>query len=555
MKKISFSLIVIILLIFVRNLNPLDRQMFPFHDETQSARISEFVYNLVTFNIPPRIAPHFSFKLGYPVFNFYAPFSYWLTSFITLTGMTVVSSLKLSFLLSIVGSFIFAYIFFKLYFEEGAAQLGSLLYSSSLFLAVEIFVRGNLGEAWFAALFPLALYVLKKNSEAKNNIIFLLCTLVLTGILTTHNLLSLIFVPIALFYLFLLPGKKRNMASLVLAAALGAYFFLPFIAEMHFTYAKEIASYTDYHDHFLCPLQLWQSSWGYGGSAKGCTEDGMSFMIGKIQLIFLLLGFGAAAVSFLQQKEKIYYSLVGFFGTITLVSLFLTTHFSASIWDKLKPATAVIQFPWRFIPIATLGIAFFGAYTWHNFCLPYKKGLLLVIITFLTFKNAPYFYHPPVSETEFLKTYNTNDYIETKVAYRIAEYLPKTANYQAWRQFDTVKKIPFNYRLPVESSPGSYRVIQNEAFKKTVRFNSPAAAFINIHYLPYWHILLDGREIFPQRLDMLGRPMLTITSPATLSLYYQQTPIEQLGNWISLSTLIFLLGLVTYRPLWNKPRT
>ena len=91
MKKIVFVIVLLLIIFFLgRNLNPFSSTMFTFHDSTQPARVQQFVLNLKTLKIPPRIAPDFSFKLGFPVFNFYAHFSYWLTVLINLTGFGIV---------------------------------------------------------------------------------------------------------------------------------------------------------------------------------------------------------------------------------------------------------------------------------------------------------------------------------------------------------------------------------------------------------------------------------------------------------------------------------
>jgi uncharacterized membrane protein YfhO len=93
-------------------LNPFEQKMFEFHDDTQAGRIQEFTLNLKHGQIPPRMAPNFSKGLTYPVFNFYAPFSYWLSSLLNLTFFSsVVLAMKASFLLALILSFILIWLF------------------------------------------------------------------------------------------------------------------------------------------------------------------------------------------------------------------------------------------------------------------------------------------------------------------------------------------------------------------------------------------------------------------------------------------------------------
>ena len=83
-------------------LNPLDPRMFNFHDDTQAARIQQMALSIKSLHIPPRLAPEFSHNLGFPVFNFYAPTAYWITTGLHLVGFSIPMALKLSFFLTII---------------------------------------------------------------------------------------------------------------------------------------------------------------------------------------------------------------------------------------------------------------------------------------------------------------------------------------------------------------------------------------------------------------------------------------------------------------------
>src|SRR3989338_3087891 len=146
-------------------LNPLDPRMFNFHDDTQAARIQQMTINLKSGHIPPRLAPTLSYGLGFPVFNFYAPFSYQITTGFHLLGMSIPMALKFSFFLSVILSFVTMFLLLQTFFGFLPSILGGIAYASSLWFAVEIFVRGNLAECWFLVLFPLSLYLLVLNAR------------------------------------------------------------------------------------------------------------------------------------------------------------------------------------------------------------------------------------------------------------------------------------------------------------------------------------------------------------------------------------------------------
>ncbi len=445
MKKIVLAVVLLLVVIFLgRNLNPFSSTMFIFHDETQPARIQQFVLNLKNLQIPPRIAPDFSFKLGFPVFNFYSPFSYWITGLINLIGFDIVSSLKLSFLLALLIGFFGGYLFLRNFFDFYPALLGGVLYITSLYFPLDIFVRGNLAEIWFLALLPLSFYLVYKNSLKNNQKIFFLTTIILSFILTSHNIYSLIFIPLVLIFILLLKNEKANFLAFIFSLFLSAYFWLPAIAEMNLTWAKEVATLTNFRNHFLCINQLWDFPWGYGGSTKGCINDGISFKIGRLQIIFSVLGVLLFLYKTLIKKNKTN-KISLFFIIYSLLFLFLTLYQSQPIWELFSPIMSIIQFPWRFIGLSLLGIAFFSSYFFQNLKIPAKSLIIFLIILATIFINNKYFKGQKLDKVNFEKKYLSQKYIEKKAAYAIAEYLPKTIDYNYWRSLEKKKEVPLEF--------------------------------------------------------------------------------------------------------------
>jgi hypothetical protein len=408
---------------FGKNLNPFSSRMFQFHDETQPARIQQFTSNLKKLKIPPRIAYDFNQKKGYPVFNFYSPFSYWVTSFVNITGLNIINSIKLSFLLALFLAFLGAFLFLRLFFDFYPALLGGIFYVTSLYFPVDIFVRGNLAEIWFLALFPLGFYFILLNSQKPNKFTFFFGAFILSFIFTSHNIYSLISIPLIIIFSFLLKNKKQSLAMIGSSLLLTAYFWLPALIEMKYTIAKEMAAKTNFHDHFLCWWQLWQSPWGFGGSTAGCIEDGMSFMIGKIQVVFFILGI----ILFLHNlfiKNKRLNLVPLFFIVYPLLLLFLTTYQSQFIWNFFSPLMSVIQFPWRFIGLSLLGITFLSVYFFHKLKIPMKNFFIIFIVISVLIINGKHFKGKEIRNDAFEKKFLSQKYIENRVALSIPEYFP-----------------------------------------------------------------------------------------------------------------------------------
>ncbi|MCX7955569.1 MAG: glycosyltransferase family 39 protein, partial [Patescibacteria group bacterium] len=551
-KKIILS-ISIFLIIFVlgKNILPFTNHFFDFHDETQPARISEFVLNLKNLHIPPRIAPNFSFNMGYPVFSYYAPSSYWLTSFFHLIGFSIIDALKISIILALIISFYSMYKFSSLFFNFYSSIFAGILYSSSPWIAVEIFIRGNLAELWFIAFLPLVFYFLIKNTKEDIKKNFILSVFVLAFILSVHNILSLILLPIIIVFILLNKNKLKNFKALFFSFLLNSYFFIPAFSQFNFIKSNNLLYYTNYLDHLLCPWQLWSTPfWGYGGSVKGCLEDGMSFMLGKPQIIFGILGIISFFV-FLKKIKKenlknFFLILVIFFG-----SVFMTTNLSFSFSKIFIKFLNFFQFPWRFLALSLFSLVFFANF--FSFFISKNKekiiGLFFVFLSILIlFYNSKFFSKYPIKNEKFNQEFLSSLYIQKRVVYKISEYLPKYVDYQTWLKYEPKKNEKYliddslEKNLPAKTK-NKIEIVKNEPFERIFKINSlkENQIVLNIHYLPYWKIKVNENEIIPKNFDSLGRPIIKIKTASTISIKYEQTLIEKISNIITLSTFFYLL--------------
>lgn len=559
MRISVFAIVLMAVFILVRNnLLPGD-SMFTFHDETQASRVQEFAFNLRNGIIPPRMAPHYSFNMSYPVFNFYAPFSYWVTSFIHFFGFDIADSLKISFLLALVVGCISMVVYLRRRFGTFSSLFGALLYISSPWLAVEIFVRGNLGEMWFFALLPLCLYLFERNSDEKKPLIFVITAFAISFILTTHNVLSLTFLPLGLMYSFLIPHKKRNIAVIGMSLLMSSYFFIPAVFEVYMTYAREIASKTNYADHFLCVWQLWTTNiWGFGGSANGCENDGVSFMLGKFHL---LVG-GGATVLYLAGRiytqvrirlklglhNRHVYSIdrdkniAVFVAVVTLMSMFMSTYASRPVWDIFKGSIGVFQFPWRFLILSVFGLAYFGAYFFDVLKLTSLRFLLAFVLIYTIFHNSTYFTGKLISKSKYAATYLSDHYIRTEAARKIPEYVSHAADYDSWSLFDP---SIMSFISSLDSS--KITIISDSVYSKKAKTSSKEIR-INLLYYPYWKITINDKEVEPAEFDFIGRPILPLTSAESeITVEYRQTPLEMVSNYSTLLTVFVAVMIVVRR--------
>ena len=324
---------------------------FPMHDDTQVARVFEMGKMLSSGAFPVRWVPDLGYGYGYPIFNFYAPLAYYIGGLFMVLGFDALLATKIMMALGVILAGIFMYFLAKNFFGELGGAVSGLFYVYAPFHAVDIYVRGDVAEFWAYAFIPLAFLGIYKSNILIGSIGF-------AAIILSHNLTAMMVTPFLLIVVLLncyidFKDKKSfiiNPSSLILilGLTLSAFYWIPALLEMKSTNVlSQIGGGADFRDHFVCPPQLWDSLWGFGGSIKGCI-DGFSFKIGKLHLLvtglvlmLFLLG------RFKQYKGIILFSLISFF-----LSLFLTLEASKFVWEMI-PAMAFFQYPWRFLTLAS----------------------------------------------------------------------------------------------------------------------------------------------------------------------------------------------------------
>jgi hypothetical protein len=551
-KSIRILVVIGALILIGKSFLIFSDDVFGYHDSTQAGRIYDFSLNLKHLQIPPRIAPSFSYGMGYPIFNHYAPTAYWITSALHMFGLSIPLALKISFFTAVVVAGLGMYLFSRRYFSCAAACVIGLLYGLSPLMGLEVFVRGNLAELWFLALFPLTLYAADQAAEKKNYSWVVLLGITFSLLLTAHNALSLVGGATICIYAAL-HKSRRVLIGLAAGTGMSAYFLIPAVLELSQTHATAVASLTAYADHFVCLRQLWDSPIGFGGSMKGCI-DGMSFQIGKPLLIAGGVGLLLYVHSLLKRAKSLENRLVHLFVAAVLCgSLFLALDISAPAWDIAEPVLKLFQFPWRFLGFVVFGLAFFSGFFIDTLIkTKYGEGLTLLVCVVVIFLSIPFFKPNPDklwSSQDFTRMFLSEEYLRNEIAYRVPEYLPKSASFEAWMKIkDDIFKPSPHLILPQDGE--LFTIVQQSPFGFEVATSSKDFA-VSKHYSPHLDMNLNGASVTPTEFDELGRPRITTQSDKSiLTVNYLQTPLEQVSNLISI--LAAGLLLLPYIKTWKR---
>jgi uncharacterized membrane protein len=524
---------------------------FPIHDNTQVQRVFEMTKSISGGMFPVRWIADLGFGYGYPIFNFYAPLAYYIGSVLNIFGLDVLFSTKLMMALGIVLSGFSMYFLAKELWGKSGGVISALLYVFIPYHAVDIFVRGDVAEFWAYAFIPLVFYALLKIHKTGNFRFIVIGAFSYAALIVSHNLTALMVTPFILIFMILLfLGNKKSGKNLLITLILGllvsSFYWLPALLEINYTNVlSQVGGGADYKDHFVCLNQLWSSPWGFGGSVKGCV-DGLSFMIGKLHILILLVSIVFFGLGwYLKKIEKKKGYLLIYFLLALLFSAFLTLDYSKFLWDLLKPM-ALFQYPWRFLLMVDFFISLISGsvfYSWLAFVKNKWINLLVLIVLSLVIVifNGKYFAaqkYLSVSSSNF-----TNDYFLKFTTSQISsEYMPK--NFSKPESYSQVPK-------GVTVAWGKVTVIsQSRSINKyTIHYiaDSVSTIIVPIAYFPAWRVSLDGKE-YSFAIKSNGLSVDLPKGNHTLEVSFKETNLELLSDILSLSGILGLvIGIILKR--------
>ncbi|MGI5828171.1 MAG: 6-pyruvoyl-tetrahydropterin synthase-related protein [Patescibacteria group bacterium] len=527
--------IVFFLTVFVTNYYFLNSQAFLVHDTTLPARLIELHETLKDGQFPPRWSKNLGFGYGMPLFQYYSPFAYFMAEVFYILNFSLLSSLKLTFISISVLAFTGAYFLGKELSNKWGGLVSATVFSFSAYHAVNVYVRGALSEMLAISLAPWLLYLLVKNIRipSKKNYVWL--TLGFSVFLLSHNISILTFLPFfiifGLMYAFI-EKKLKNLLivslSLLHAIAIAAFFLLPAFVTKDVTRVAAITQgYFNYKNHFVAFSQLFVPNWGYGASQPDLHDD-MSFYFGN-DVLSLIAVVGIMTVVKEFKKRTFSKSAVLFLALLLLLtlSLFLTFTKSRFLWDMF-PILGYIQFPWRFLGVATVFASALAAYVSK---ITKAKGVIMALIVMVMVLNTRFF--RPEKLSNFDEVYDVSTHsLQTRVSSIIPDYLPKGVS---------VGKIT-PASGPVNPEDGiEVTINRNKTDLLTAEMNAnyDSAIKINKFVFPNWKIKINGQETKCSEIDYLYRCPIQ-KGKSTLELYWSEKGINQTSNLVSLGGILVL---------------
>jgi len=556
---IKYPVLLLILLVVPSFLSLIRPGFFPMHDDLQAFRLHQMNECFKDFQIPCRWVPDMGYQYGYPQFHFYPPSVYYLGEIFHLMGFQFIDATKIVFALGFLVSALTMYLFLKEFLSKWPAFFGALVYTYIPYKAVNVYVRGALNEFWTLAFYPLLFWSSLKiiKERGKRNIAFFAISTSL--ILLTHNLMTLIFLPVLGVWILLnviLEKKYRSLIHIILGGLLGiglaAFFTLPVFLEQKYAHLETlVGGYFDYRQHFVSLYQLFISNyWGYDSSVFG-IEDGLSLSAGQIQVIGAILTLVLAVLNFKKFKKISIITFALFF--LELFTLFMVHQRSAPVWTIFEKALIFIQFPWRFLSISTfllstltaIGIFFIQKLDYKIFKINWAVfyGITLVaacLIMFLPFFKPNKWYD--ITDKEKFSGQSW----EKQLTISIFDYLP------IYAKFPPTSAAPMNPET-LEGLADFKNSVRGSNFKsweadilepsllRAPIFDFPGmVVYVNGNIIDHWNDDCRNEEFCLGLVTFKVQP-----GHHNILIKLTNTPVRTIGNALTLLSIIILIILLT----------
>ncbi|MGQ9667179.1 MAG: 6-pyruvoyl-tetrahydropterin synthase-related protein, partial [Anaerolineae bacterium] len=543
------------------------------HDALQHIfRFYDFDYALRGGEWFPRWSPNLLFGYGSVLLNYYASLTYYLSLPFLALSRHFLLSIELLCALAFLAGALAMYLLCRPLIGRLGAFVSALVYTYLPYHLADAYVRGTLGETLAFALLPAILWLLRRALQNPHMGNWAAFALSLTALLLTHNLSILLAAPAVVIFAGIWLWRRRQprlllplLLSAVGSVALGAFFWLPILAEAGAIRASQVVQDASLVVRRLGTLSdMLSPYWVY----RYYPYQGTAFEHPLNRVAVLGLDIAAVVILLCRRHlstEGRHWTLAS--GAVLALGLFMMTRPAAWFYPHI-PGLLYLQFPGRWQLIVRLGTAgLIGAAVhalgkaggsqpfWKTaagaFGLLIGAGLMLTSLMALPHDPLPYpFTSRPFQESDI--------HLEGMAAYEQQLFLAA----REWRDPWILESVPAWVQVPADelilpAVPSSGHNEEPALAGLTVERHAPAElrlqvtalrpTVLRLHsfYFPGWRAWVDGRPAAVYPSTPMG--LLTVDVPAgehVVRFRFDGTLPRRLGTLISLGALLAGLGLL-----------
>ncbi len=523
---------------------------FSHHDDLQVMRIFEMRKCFEDLQLPCRWVPDMGYGNGFPLYNYYSAFPYYLGGILSYILGFIGAAKALFFIALFCGGFGMYYLAKEIYDDKNLALLSAVLYTFAPYRSLDSYVRGAVAESFALSIAPIIFYFMLRFFKQSNFSNFLSIVISLALFLLTHNIMSMFFVPVLSLWgigLFVFKNKWKNLVllglSFLLAIGLASFFLLPAFLEKDLVQTDSLVrGDLNFRVHFVAVPQLFlDHSWGYGASVFG-PNDSLSFQIGWphwIMVFISIVCFGFIFILKRKVPDRIASLATLLFGLVYFAAVFMTHNLSAPLWERIH-LLQYTQFPWRFLSLIIFAASIVGVF-WVRY-VPLKIRYLVVLgcSVLVVLLNVSFFKPEKFFEgmTDDKKLSGAEWTQQQKSS--ILDYLPKTAS-EPREQAPSLPLILSGKADVLEFNKGT------NWFQGRINVTNESDVEFPIFDFPEWRVWANGKIVMKKPDNHIGRIEVNLSKgDYTIVGRLENTNIRSLANSISILSLFCLVGIYLY---------
>jgi hypothetical protein len=480
---------------------------------------------------------------GSPAMLYYPPLPFFVTAALSPFTKDMLQALALSCWLGMFLSGVTFYIFCRSHFPQPLSLFAALFYLIAPYHLLDFYHRTALSEFWAFVWIPLILDAVYRLTIETRWRVVLYLAFSYALLLFTHLAMAFALTLVLPIYFFLLTRKWMALvqmtAGLMLGFGLSAIFTIPVLFEREYVKFQRLLG-MKYDNNFLFetlsqPPLLQLTEQGEINTLKLIDWIAVSLALVFLLVLFVLF-FNRQTKKASPQSLKILRAILA----IAVVTLLMTTRVASPIW-KLIPQLAYMQFPFRWLTIASVCAAFLlcGASTLLTDRIKMRPVLiaefLLIALTLA------------VSATVMVQaSYDREAILKGLVLTEVKEYFPIW-----WDQPKRLEKQNLDETVPaivVAKGVANATVNDDAGMSQSYEVQAINDATLDFRalYFPGWVAYVDGQKRAVQANEK-GNIQFTIEpGEHQVVLRFEDTAPRTAGKMISSTCLLLGLFIVAF---------
>lgn len=509
----------------------------------------------------PRWSPDFDFGYGYPLFNLYAPLSFFAAQLLHLLGLELTAAIKTVYILATIGAGLGMYGFVRRLFGPPAGLLAAVVYMYVPFHLVEIFVRSAYAEFVALAIIPFLFWAFTELIARPTPRRVALAGLAYGALALTHHSSFFTFSPFLMVYiLYLIVAKVRfNLKILmshalyaaaagILGIAFAAIYLAPLVAETRFVKVDQWTSGSyNYLQHFVYFSQFFSPEWGYGYAGVGLLDD-FSFQLGMVMISLFIFALVSSLARRFPHRGTAFFFLIS-----TVCVVFFMSPVAEPLW-QIIPTASLVQFPWRLLSMTAFTISVVAGtliasleVRWTAFpptpiLAPLYLLSLVVVLASFSYTLPQYTEIPAWAETPLSLIYWARGSIVDRVGMvSVTDEQPQTSPME--QQYLNGEPLT---TVGIIAGQGTVEMLHHGGASDKVRVIAAGPVTVQFYTYEYpgWQVTLNGQPLPHRHEPPFG--LITVDVPSgehILLLRMGSTPPRTLGAIVSGLALLVIIGL------------